>query len=299
MAGPPGVEPGTYGFEPALQGNLRFTEQDCDLTGFYEFLLVDDQKSEVTARNYRSLIKRFLLRVKRPITVDSIRAYLKWVKENCSRDHYALTLSALRAYFARYKQAPWLVSSFKFPPKTFYPKTIPSKEDLRRFYEALPSVRMKAYFLITASSGLRKGEVLGLSVEDVDFSKRMLTPHNHKGTTKRTWISFYNAEAEEALRRFRRSLTTRQRKSSKLIPISSRDFKAEWRTAQQRTGLKLTSKSLRDWFAEEMGRLGVPDRYIDAFQGRTPTSVLARYYTDYNPDKLKEIYDKANLKILK
>ena len=41
-----------------------------------------------------------------------------------------------------------------------------------------------------------------------------------------------------------------------------------------------------------MGNLGVSDRYIDAFCGRTPKTVLARHYTDYNPERLKKIYDK-------
>jgi len=47
-----------------------------------------------------------------------------------------------------------------------------------------------------------------------------------------------------------------------------------------------------------MGRLGVPDRHVDAFCGRVPRSVLARHYADFNLEKLKEIYDKANLKVL-
>lgn len=38
--------------------------------------------------------------------------------------------------------------------------------------------------------------------------------------------------------------------------------------------------------------------YIDAFCGRTPKSVLARHYSDYSSEKLKQIYDKANLKVL-
>jgi intergrase/recombinase len=47
-----------------------------------------------------------------------------------------------------------------------------------------------------------------------------------------------------------------------------------------------------------MGELGVPDRYIDAFCGRVPRSILARHYTDYSPERLKRIYDKANLRVL-
>ncbi|MBC7121028.1 MAG: hypothetical protein H5T33_05575 [Candidatus Methanosuratus sp.] len=47
-----------------------------------------------------------------------------------------------------------------------------------------------------------------------------------------------------------------------------------------------------------MSGLGVPERYIDAFCGRVPWSVLARHYTDYRPEKLKAIYDKEGPKAL-
>ena len=60
----------------------------------------------------------------------------------------------------------------------------------------------------------------------------------------------------------------------------------------------ITPKILREWFCSEMGKLGVPDRYVDAFCGRVPRSVLARHYTDFSPERLKEIYDKASLQVL-
>jgi len=47
-----------------------------------------------------------------------------------------------------------------------------------------------------------------------------------------------------------------------------------------------------------MSRAGVQDRFIDAFCGRVPGSVLARNYTDYSPEALKEIYERAGIKIL-
>jgi hypothetical protein len=40
------------------------------------------------------------------------------------------------------------------------------------------------------------------------------------------------------------------------------------------------------------------DRLVDAFCGRIPHSVLARHYTDFSPERLKEIYDRARLGIL-
>jgi len=48
----------------------------------------------------------------------------------------------------------------------------------------------------------------------------------------------------------------------------------------------------------EMGRLGVSDRYIATFCGRTPKLVLARHYNDYIPERLKKIYDDVDLKVL-
>jgi len=68
--------------------------------------------------------------------------------------------------------------------------------------------------------------------------------------------------------------------------------------AKEATGFDITPQRLREWFCEEMGNLGVQDRYIDAFCGRVPKSVLARRYTDYSPAKLKVIYEKASLKVL-
>ncbi len=65
-----------------------------------------------------------------------------------------------------------------------------------------------------------------------------------------------------------------------------------------KTGINISAQTLRSVFAREMSLKGVQDRYIDAFCGRTPQSVLARHYSDYSPEVLKEIYEKANIKIL-
>jgi hypothetical protein len=47
-----------------------------------------------------------------------------------------------------------------------------------------------------------------------------------------------------------------------------------------------------------MGKLGVVDRYIDAFCGRVPRSILGRHDSYYDPERLKGIYDVVKLKVL-
>ena len=71
-----------------------------------------------------------------------------------------------------------------------------------------------------------------------------------------------------------------------------------WKTAREKTGIKITPQELRQWFCSEMLRLGVSETYVDAFCGRVPESVLARHYTDCNSEKLGEIYGKAGLELL-
>jgi len=55
---------------------------------------------------------------------------------------------------------------------------------------------------------------------------------------------------------------------------------------------------LRDFSSQEMGKALIPDRFIDIFQGRTPRNVLAKHYTPQGIRLLKDIYDKADLKVL-
>lgn len=92
-------------------------------------------------------------------------------------------------------------------------------------------------------------------------------------------------------------LTTRKDDSSKLFRISSHTFLDVWKRAEQESGVRVTPQILREWFCDELGRLGVPDRYVDAYCGRVPKSVLAKRYSDYAPDKLKEIYRQAGLNL--
>lgn len=104
------------------------------------------------------------------------------------------------------------------------------------------------------------------------------------------WIIFYNQELADDLNNY---LFYRV-----LVVAEYHTFQKYWNRAQRETKLSITPKDLRTWFCVEMTNLGVPDKYIDAYCGRTPKSVLARHYTDYSPRRLKSIYDKAGLTIL-
>jgi integrase/recombinase XerD len=177
----------------------------------------------------------------------------------------------------------------------YKPKHIVNKEDLIRFCNAIETPKEKALFLLYATSGLRRQEILSLKPEDVDFEKRMITPNNHLGETKKSWCSFYNEEAEEALNEY--LATKKQSRSKRIFPMQRYEVVELWKSAREKTGLDITPQKLRQWFCSEMMRLGVSETYIDAFCGRVPKSVLARHYTDFSSEKLNEIYNNANLHV--
>lgn len=149
--------------------------------------------------------------------------------------------------------------------------------------------------MLYAANGLRREEILSLRPENIDFSKRMITPNNHNGETKKSWVSFYSEDAEVALKEY--LATKKQSRSDRLFPMQRADEVELWKSAREKTGIDITPQKLRQSFCSEMLRSGVSDTYVDAFCGRMPKSVLARHYTDFSPEKLREIYEKANAKI--
>jgi integrase len=220
------------------------------------------------------------------MTVKEIRSYLKVNSNN----HHVKTI---RVFYGRFLGMPWLIQSFKVPQSPFKPKYVPPKKELQRFYRELTSVKDKTIFLLLATSGLRFHEIMELKIGDVDLESCMIRP-KVDNSMKKAWVSFFNKEAGGLLANY----LIGKDPNEKLFSNAKEPRKSKvFRKVRLRYS-HITPKVLREWFCCEMGSLGVPDRYIDAFCGRVPRSVLARHYTDYSPKRLKEIYDKAGLKVL-
>lgn len=91
------------------------------------------------------------------------------------------------------------MESFRFPSIPFKPGRVPTRDELRAFYDEIQTTEGRLYFLLYATSGLRRREGLSLRPEDVDEGMRMVTPNKGLGGTKNTWVTFYNKEMEGPL----------------------------------------------------------------------------------------------------
>jgi integrase/recombinase XerD len=266
------------------------------LSDFKTFCMIDLQLTEDTAKNHRAKIRRFLAWVinRGEFSQQAVREYLgQFSGRNVYT--YANHLKSLKVFCRDFLKKPEYVESFKFPTAPFRPKKIPTKPEIQRFFKSLDNLKDEALFLLYASSGLRRQEVLSLETADLNFETCMISPKPHNGRTKHTWLTFFNVECADTLKRY---LSSRKDCNPKLFPISRIHEESLWHEAMIKTDLRITPQTLREWFCNEMGSLGLQDRYIDAFCGRLPKTVLARHYSDYSAERLREIYSKAGLKVL-
>jgi len=275
-----------------------------EIVDFRRFLFLKKNLTKKVVDFHCNTIRKFLRSYQGLISEDTVGDYLSRVKARWKPKTYCNHLGSFKRYVRDYKVLKY-VDDYEFPSVTLEPVTVPSREELVDFFEVLPDTkrtsknewkplpRYKALFLLLASSGLRLGEAVSLRIEDVSFDDRMIIPKSRTtSTTKKSWVSFYNREAEEYLYWVDELLP-----DDRIFPHVTRVHEVFKSTADI-SGTSLTAQSLRRWFCEEMGNLGVSDRYIDAFCGRLPYSVLSRRYTDYSPSKLKAVYERANLKVL-
>jgi len=264
------------------------------LRDYERFCKIDLQHSSGTAYRRVLDIRRFLLWVNgTEISRDVIRSFLEKYSSK-SPHNYKRVLCSLRIFFNDYLQREDLIKTFRFPKIDEKPIIVPTKEQLQRFYKALEHPHYKAMFLMYATTGLRESEILSLKLTDVDLKRKMVVP-NKNSRTKRTWVAFFNEEAKDVLIRY---LSERTANDERLFPVKRRSVIKMFKKVGNTSNVQIMVKTLRAWFCQQMGELGVPDRYIDAFCGRVPRSILARHYTDYSPERLKRIYDKAGLKVL-
>jgi len=262
---------------------------------FVTFCQVDERLEPTVVRDYRVFATRFLNFCKGNINRDSVRDYLQSYTTKAPKT-YNNQLCGLKAFVGRYLKHPEYVEGFK---KAYvdnnYDIVLPNKVQVKLGFDAQEGDRDKAIYLFYATSGLRKNEALKLNrFMDIDYEMRCIKS-KHSTRTKKAGVSFYNDECEIYLKQY---LESRKDSNAKLFCIGTRDFNSIWQKATKVSGVKITAQILRKWHSTELGELGVPDRYVDVFQGRAPKSVIAKHYTGKELERLSRIYQKADLRVL-
>ena len=296
-----GFEPATSTMPTGIETNA-FLENKPEiaikpetLETFAEFMKVNMRLERRTVRESKSNIRRFLEGSSYVVSHETVSSYLKSYMNKSSRT-YNGQLTSLRRFARDFLHAPESILDFKMAPIDLLGSNVllPTKEQLKKGFEALTDDGERSLYLFTATTGLRRSEIMGLTKDKIDFKTRCVIPM-HFTRVKRSGITFYTKETETYLNKY---LSSRPSEDLKIFRIYEMRHREVWKKASKAAGIKITPKILRVWFSTEMGEQLVPDRFVDIFQGRAPRSVLAKNYTAKGIERLKTIYEKANLTIV-
>jgi len=275
------------------QTSFVINDIDWVVSDFWEYSKVEERLSKKVSKDYKNVARRLLKLSEGEVSRQAVRDFLKLYVEKAPRT-YNNIIDALKAFIGRYLGKTDLLNGLKhtYVPEN-YERHLPTKEQLCKGFEALETDKERAIYLFFATTGLRRSEVLNLTRDDVDFETRCVKA-KHDTRTKRAGVTFYNIECEKYLRKY---LESRTDDNNRLFRIGYRQFLQIWKKASSVAEFKITAQVLRKWHSTMLGELMVPDRFVDMFQGRAPRSVLAKHYTGKGLERLKRIYEKAELRV--
>jgi integrase/recombinase XerC len=310
------------------------------LREFLKYLSLNRNASPHTVRAYESDLQQFLAFVAvargMPVSsldpaaldVDAVRGYLAMLyREGRSRSSAARKLASLRA-FGRYLRREDLTdaepAALVATPKQV--QTIPahlSESEMVRLLET-PDVctplgrRDRAMLELFYASGLRLSELVGLDLEDVNLSRRLVRVLG-KGSRER--IVPFNTSAADAIRRYLRDRDGLVGKAMPPTPGSTGPRRGGHRARDEHPlfvnyrGRRLTGRSvgrlvrrhvsacstrlgisphaLRHSFATHLLARGADLRAIQELLGHVRLGTTQRY-THVNVAQLAEVYRKAH-----
>ena len=268
---------------------ITITDTQNQINNYVTFAQIELKLSESSIKNQKSAITNFLLHSKGVINRETVTAYLK---SNDSAPWRTNQTKALRRFIRDYLKCGKWIESFEFEKTKAKIKNIPTDEELIEFFNELSNDQTKLLFLILHNSGLRIGEVLHITVSDIDFNSNMIDVSNaHQGTTKSSWISFVTSQTIQQIHEYIKR--TNLQIDSKLFTISERSAQQHFKDISELTDIMINPHLLRTVFTEKCTIAKIPDKYINAFCGRVSDDMISKHYTDYSPTKLKDQYKKV------
>jgi len=282
--------------------------------------LISD-RSRKTRIDHMRYLNRALRDLNWELNPDRLQEYIVELKEREGENVARHTSKALKLFIKLVIKDSILYNSFKVVKSKGIAHSEPlTLEQVRMIARNIQHLGAKAYFVLLAETGLRPGEILNLTLDQIGLKDRTIKPLK-AGETKRAYLSFFSERTREFLAKeylpFRKKFINRyevalrnlgydnaylEHWKRKLFPFKDYELRQEiYRASEKAIGRRIRLYDLRAFFASYMSLKGVPGQIIDLLQGRVPPKefeVLQRHYLAISIEQLKEIYDKAGLIVL-
>jgi len=261
-----------------------------------------------TVRCYRSALKIFSEFIKTPfleVTKEDLRDFLRYLREERKNsqkrvENYFSSISSFynylsyegivstnpvlpvrKRYIRRYKSAD--------PPAV---RKLISVEEMSMLINSTLSLRDKAVITLLAKTGIRRGELLSIDLDDIDWQEQSITLKPKAKRTNR--VVFFDNECARILKRW---LTLRSRMEPKTdaLFINSSGNRIDRNTVYdlvtknaERVGLHNPNSErvedhfgphcCRHWFTTWLIRNGMPREYVKELRGDARNEAIDIYH---------------------
>lgn len=244
-----------------------------------------------TSRDNRYILERFV-RLYPNLDVDRVRRkhIEKWLAtRDISPNSLARELSVIRTFFRWSLDRGWITNDptrgVKGPPRPEDPPRNLNRVEIGSLLRAVPDNRGRLICLLMVQEGLRRAEVAGLLVENIDRSARLLRV---KGKGGRERELPYSDETESAIRAYVAEYPTRlgplirsyTHPREALTPTAVGMLVSKW---MRDAGVKVhaydgrSGHALRHSAASDMLDNGADPRDVQEFLGHQDLSTTDRY----------------------
>lgn len=287
---------------------------------FEDYMLVEKNTSPLTIQYYLTDIKQFeqflmaeSIDAINRITHVEIRLYLtRLYREKLAKKMFSRKLSGLRSFFNYLEKEdvieknPFLYVSMpkldKKIPQFFY------DEEMQQLFAAEDgmtpiSQRNRAILELLYATGIRVTELVGIKIEDVDFTAGLLLVFG-KGRKQRyvPFGSFAEMELKKYINDSRPKLQNKSEGKNNTLflnhhgkPITDRGIRYILNRMLEKAALtsKIHPHKLRHSFATHLLNQGADMRSVQELLGHESLS-STQVYTHVTKDYLKKIYDNAH-----
>ena len=261
------------------------------LNKFHNYLKIHgDIDSKNTRYNYVNRVKKFLEQYSE-FNQTNVDAYLaSRIDNKVSKSTFNGDLASLKMY------AKFLNKEIKFPKQKFVGKqirTFITEEELDKILTYCNLLFKKYSFIqfiikILFYTGIRPDELENLQVQDISFTKPILTIRNPKNKCDRYVPYPLNLQGE-----IKRFINT----EGKAFDVTYDQIKYVFKKLNEMIGLDkhITAYSLRHGYGRYMVRQGYNLKLIQKFMGHSDIKITD-IYTDITPEEAIEMFFKKGKK---
>lgn len=250
--------------------------------------------SPKTIKSYCNHLNRFLNFSEGSCDIETIKAYLLEQLEHkqCSHTYANQAVNAIKQHLIQRGQFDNVEEIVIPRPKRQQklPKVM-SKEEIQQVIAVTQNLKHRTAIMVAYSCGMRVGEVAGLKLTDIDYSRGTVLIRQGKGRKDRIAPLSHRLvdQLQQYIARYRPHNFLFENPEA-LGPISERTLQVVFNNAVDKVGIEktLSFHSLRHSFATHLLESGVDLRYIQELLGHK-NSKTTEIYTHVSSTSLKKI----------